>query len=308
LTGLSRAADAVRRELSVSPNLRGIALGTAGFAGARGAGLGARPAAIMAAATALATRTATAWRYEIQRETRNSGDAAMVAGWLGEAIVTTGGWAIEPDFGRLVVQRALQIRAPGVVVECGSGTTTLLIARALRDRGAGRLFSIENDRGYADRTWRSLQQAGLSDWVHPIVAPIERQRFGSRSVSWFSSSVIEAALPADASIDLLIVDGPPMLEPWSRWPAVEALWPRLSDECSVLLDDGRRPWERRTALAWRHAHPELELAWHDTVKGTWSLRRRAEFPIRRGVAAWMLTARRLLTPHPVGDNRWPEHR
>jgi predicted O-methyltransferase YrrM len=292
----------------MSPNLQGVASAATGFAAARSAGLGARAASGLAFATGLGIRTACAWRHEIRRDVTNSVDSVMVASWLGESPAITGGWAIEPDFGRLVIQETLQIPAPGVVVECGSGTTTLLIARALRERREGRLFSIESDHGYADRTWRSVRQAGLADWVEPIVAPIEPQHFGARTVPWFSLPAVDASLPTETKVDLLIVDGPPMLSPWSRWPAVEALWPRLRDGASVLLDDGRRAGERRTAFRWRRDHPELELAWYDTVKGTWRLVKRVNAPARRGAPAGVLAARALLTPYPSGDGRWPKQR
>jgi hypothetical protein len=308
LTNVLRVVQPVRQELAISPNLQGVASAASGFAAARAAGLGGRAATLLAFGTGLGIRTTCAWRHELRRELANSVDGVMVASWLGESPVITGGWAIEPDFGRLVIQECLEIPAPGVVVECGSGTTTLLIARALRERGEGRLFSLESDRGYADRTWRSVRRAGLADWVEPIVAPIEPQRFGARTVPWFSLAALEASIPTETQVDLLIVDGPPLLSAWSRWPAVEVLWPRLRDGAKVLLDDGRRAGERRTAFRWRRDHPELELAWYDTVKGTWRLVKRDDVPTRRGAPGGVLAVRSLLTPHPSGDGRWPKQR
>jgi len=308
LTGLSRAAKPLREELALSPNLQGMTGAATGFVTARAAGLSARAAAGVAVATGLGLRTASAWRHEVRRTVSNSADGVMVAGWLGGTPALIGGWAIEPDFGRLVIQETLMLPRPGVVVECGSGTTTLLIARALRERDGGRLYSVESDQVFADQTWRSVRRAGLEDWVEPIVAPIEAQRFGAETVSWYSLPAIEAALPAEARVDLLVVDGPPMLGALSRWPAVEALWARMGDGAKVLLDDGRRGGERRTAFRWRRDHPELELSFHDTVKGTWRLVKRADGTARRGAPAGVLAARAMLTPHPSGDGRWPKQR
>jgi hypothetical protein len=107
------------------------------------------------------------------------------------------------------------------------------------------------------------------------------------------------------TIDTLTVDGPPAIRPWARWAAVELLGPRISTGGTVLLDDGRREMETATAKRWAEEHPEFDLFWFDTVKGSWMLRRNAS-PRPRGRSQELLrTARQRLNPHPVGFGRWP---
>ena len=50
-----------------------------------------------------------------------------------------------------------------VVVECGSGLSTILIARRLRELGAGNVHSLEHDEGFAEACRRQLERESLSD-------------------------------------------------------------------------------------------------------------------------------------------------
>jgi hypothetical protein len=104
------------------------------------------------------------------RQARNTEDTHVLAALLGTHTPPLGTWAIEADFGGLVYQQ-MQDR-PQVVVECGSGVTTLLIAACLRAQGSGRLYSLEHDARFATITQQRLAAAGLSDWVELIVAPL----------------------------------------------------------------------------------------------------------------------------------------
>lgn len=109
-------------------------------------------------------------------------------------------------------------------------------------------------------------------------------------------------------IDCLIVDGPPAVTSWARWPALEVFEHRLRPGSTVLLDDGRRRAESRTARRWSADHPDFALVYYDTVKGTWLLRRTATPPSRNLLQRLMRAARHSLNPHPRGFGRWPVQR
>src|SRR5450631_1633404 len=71
-----------------------------------------------------------------------------------------GGWAASTDLlGEIV--RAVATHRPRLIVELGSGISTLVIAAALRANGAGRLISIDADEAYAATTRQQLQQHAL---------------------------------------------------------------------------------------------------------------------------------------------------
>jgi hypothetical protein len=185
--------------------------------------------------------------------------------------------------------------------------TTLLLARTLDRNGGGRLYSLEHDRRYAQETIDRLERAGLGDRVEMIVAPLAEQSFDGTSVEWYDLKVAQERLPD--RLDVLVVDGPPAITPWARWPAVTVLAERLGPDGVVLMDDGRRVHERRVAYRWAAEHPELDLFWLDTVKGTWRLTRGQGPPARLSrLQAAYRELRRRANPYPVGRGRWPVQR
>ena len=87
-----------------------------------------------------------------------------------------GGWAASTDIlGELL--RALTAQRPQLVVELGSGLSTLIIAAALKRNGAGRLISIDADADYAQQTRAQLALHGLDPWVQVRVAPLREISF-----------------------------------------------------------------------------------------------------------------------------------
>jgi predicted O-methyltransferase YrrM len=298
----SRLRD-LATEVRLAPGFRGAAAAMGGALVARGAGSNWRGAAGIGIASGVLQQALLSAEYRIAREIRNSADAAALAAWLRDATPPLGAWAIEPDFARLV---AIELAdAPETVVECGSGMTTLLIAAFLHRNQRGRLFSLEDDLAFAERTRTQVEAAGLADVCDIVWAPLVAQSVAGRAVRWYDPAQLEL-LPE--RIDLLVVDGPRGTSRWARWPAVEAFIERLEPGAAILVDDGRRRDERRTVFRWRSEHEDLELHWHDTVKGTWRLVKVDTSRTGGPVVSAYQRARRWLNPRPGGYGRWPAQR
>jgi predicted O-methyltransferase YrrM len=243
------------------------------------------------------------WHYRdaahrLERAIRSAEDAAALSAALQETAPIFGRWAVEGDFAGMIA-RELE-RAPQLVVECGSGVTSLVIANQLRRNGSGRLISFDHDTGYASRCTALLDRAGLGDFARVVEAPLRPQQVGERTVDWYDRSVVEEAI--EDKIDVLVVDGPPQISPWARWPALEVLYPRLAEGAVVLMDDGRS--QQTTAHAWIERFPDLDLYWIDTVKGTWLLTRNDD----SALSGPLLRMARMISPRPAGFGRWPVHR
>ncbi|GAB3926819.1 hypothetical protein GCM10011575_08500 [Microlunatus endophyticus] len=163
------------------------------------------------------------------------------------------GWQLSPQGLHEVVRRVL-IDKPRLVVECGSGASTLWIARALRQVGGGRLVSLENSAEWVEAVTTMVRREGL-DNVEVRHAPIEQTPVGAELRPWYAVEAI-----ADLTgIDLLLVDGPVgKTHPLARYPAVPLLRSKLSDGATVLLDDYNRRQERETVNRWLVEYPELE--------------------------------------------------
>jgi predicted O-methyltransferase YrrM len=159
--------------------------------------------------------------------------------------------------GMVLVCNEIMYADRATIVECGSGVSTVVLARLLRQRGGGSLTAIEHDAGWAMRVSELLAAEGLSAFARVLHAPL------SGAPPWYDRAVLEE-LP-DA-VDLLIVDGPPADKPGmglARAPALELLDPRLADGATVVLDDLDRPGEQDVVAAWEAATP-----WRFRVEGT----------------------------------------
>lgn len=138
------------------------------------------------------------------------------------------------------------------ILECGSGISTILVGRLLRDRRRGSLHSLEHDPGWVTLGRSQLAAEGLDAYVRIIEAPLEPNPKAAQGCPWYARSSL-AELPR-GGVDLLLVDGPPApagsLER-SRYPALPVLAPRLAANARVILDDVERAGEAWVLQRWQ---------------------------------------------------------
>ena len=171
-----------------------------------------------------------------------------------------GGWVAGADF-LLLLARQVLAQKPGLVVEFGSGVSSVIIARCLQLNGGGRLLSFDHDPGFAELTRRRLKRAGVPGEVR--AAPLRPGHDGYGG-SWYD----HGELPD--GIDLLVIDGPPAWreeQAESRGSAAPAAFAKLAPGGIVLLDDAARPGEQRVAARWRREFPEIRFDGAETQKG-----------------------------------------
>jgi predicted O-methyltransferase YrrM len=184
--------------------------------------------------------------YRIEETNRQQLALTNIRPLLGSLPVPFGDWAINPFFGEEIVFTLMDER-PKLVVECGSGSSTVLIAACLRQLGQGRLVALEHDAAFAHRTERLLTMHGLDEVGRVIEAPLERRSIDGRVYEWYSD--VLGQHPRE--IDVLIVDGPPGdTGPLARYPAVPLLKEGLSPNCVILLDDANRADEQSIGKRW----------------------------------------------------------
>ena len=164
------------------------------------------------------------------------------------------GWQLSAQALQEVVRQVLLDR-PKVVVECGSGASTMWIGRALRQVGEGRLISREDSADWVGIVGGLLQYEGLSR-VEVRHAPIEPVEVAGGKQPWYAVS----ALADVEQVDLLLVDGPPgRTSKLARYPAVPALRGKLRPGATILLDDCHRRDEKETLRRWLAEFPALSL-------------------------------------------------
>ena len=182
----------------------------------------------------------------------------------------TRGWAASPDFLLTVVDQVLKHR-PGLVLDVGSGLSTVFEALACALVGAGRVVAVDHDESYAAATAEMVARQGLGDLAEVRHADLTAQRTADRDVRWYDAQAFEGL----NQIDLVVVDGPPgTTGPMARFPAVPVLWDRLSPSAVIILDDADREDERAVVQAWLALYPELSVERLRHEKGAVILRRR----------------------------------
>ena len=162
------------------------------------------------------------------------------------------GWAMNPT-GLLWLADRVERTRPGLVLECGSGTSTVWLAMALSRNGAGRLVSIEHDPDFAERTRQMLERHGLAEWVDLRCCPLVEVTTPRGEFRWY-----DLEPESVGRLDLLVVDGPPgATGPHARYPAFPVLAGRLAPGATVVLDDTGRREEQEVLDLWVEDDPQL---------------------------------------------------
>lgn len=162
------------------------------------------------------------------------------------------GWAASPDV-LLRLHEHVRHTKPKMVVECGSGSSTLVIADALRQNGLGRLISLDHSPEFGGKTRELLKREGLLEWVDLRIAdlkPWDGMHLSDESeevIKWYAQSAVNNV----RNIDLLFVDGPPGATcKFARYPALAALVEHLSPGAQVWMDDTVRQEEVEICKDW----------------------------------------------------------
>lgn len=189
------------------------------------------------------------------------------------------GWATSPDV-LLHLHEHVMAARPRLVVEFGSGASSLVIADALRQNGFGKLMSLEHSERYGGLTRESLRREYLDQWVDLRIGELEPwtgQHLGRQegqedeALHWYPIRLLEGL----EGIDMVLVDGPPGKTcQYARYPALPAVAERLGSEATVWMDDTNRQDEKDICEDWaqRYGMTTEYLAYE---KGLGILRRSA---------------------------------
>lgn len=156
------------------------------------------------------------------------------------------GWAMDPVAVHGIIRLLARTPRP-FVLELGSGTSTLWLARAVSAMGGGKIVSLEHQSFYADQTSESIALEGLDEHAQVVLAPLVELCIEGDSYKWYGLHGVE--LPS--RIDMLVVDGPPgEAGRLARFPALPLLQDRLGPGSVVIVDDAHREDEVQILEAW----------------------------------------------------------
>lgn len=179
------------------------------------------------------------------------------------------GYAVSPDFA-CELARIVRALEPDLVVEFGSGVSTVISAYALSRNGHGRIVSLDHDADWCANSRALIAEHGLESIAEVVHAPLTPLDLHGEQWLWYD---MRAITPLD-SIDLLVVDGPPgHIQSLARYPSVPVMLERLRPEGAILLDDTDRDDEQEMLGRWSREFESLSFENRRTEKGTVIARR-----------------------------------
>jgi hypothetical protein len=189
----------------------------------------------------------------------------------GGVLPATRDWAASPDLLLVLVDLVITER-PSLVVECGSGASTLWLALAMRRFGIdGRIIALDHDPVFGGKTRDFLARHDVSDLAEVRDAPLESFSLDGETYSWYARTAWEDL----TGIDLLFVDGPPATTGHqARYPALPLLIGSLSPVATAVLDDLVVPDMQKVLRLWLDAYPEFSSEILPLEKQAAILRRR----------------------------------
>lgn len=199
----------------------------------------------------------------LSREIRESATETQNAVYLGglglRFPVFPGGWAIDTFHGKFLVQTLIE-QKPKTIVELGSGTSTVLIARTLQLMGIDDAshIAVDHETKYLGLSKEYARLNGIENRVAWLECPL--RRYENLDKLWYGGLVEQLG---GKKIDLLIIDGPPgPIQKHSRYPALPLLMPFLNEHCIVVLDDASRDEEQEIARMWVEEYPDFALSFN----------------------------------------------
>jgi hypothetical protein len=167
------------------------------------------------------------------------------------------GWPISPDFGLLLIKK-IQNENYDLVIEFGSGTSTVLIAHVLTKQNHQTAhYAFEHLPQYFDETKRLLKEHNLENVAHLRLTPLEVFDGSDLKQYPYYSCVAELQKISHSYNHsglkiLVVVDGPPASTGvHARWPAFDVVVSNFAGaQIDFLLDDYIRDDEKEIASSW----------------------------------------------------------
>lgn len=203
---------------------------------------------------------------EVQNAVRQIESFVRLQQYLGADVLVPDmhNWPVSPDFAVLLIQ-LIEQHAYDAVIEFGSGSSTVVLARALK-KVAQRmqltpapLLSFDHLPQYQQQTIQLLNQAGLQANNQVALAPlVPWQSPTGQAFHYYDCGSALAALAQALQIPspkiLVVVDGPPASTgPMARFPAMARVLEHFGPACRIhfLMDDYLRADEQNIVNAWQ---------------------------------------------------------
>jgi predicted O-methyltransferase YrrM len=163
-----------------------------------------------------------------------------------------GTWALGARTVNWLEHRLAHLR-PSLVLEFGSGASTLCIARFLVDlhgqEAMVRVVSIDQDESYARQTRELLRRSGLDAYAKVVSASLKKQEIEGVLTRCYDIPANLSEVLQGHKADFVVIDGP-AAEAGARFGTLPLARPYLSPSAAFVMDDGLRDGEIWIAHQW----------------------------------------------------------
>lgn len=175
-------------------------------------------------------------------------------------------WTIDGDLLKIIIDDIYNKKYNINILELGSGLSTIILSQILNKLNNGKLYSIEHDRIFYEKTKKLLELNKLDNICDLFFSPLENVYINGIKWIWYNTYFLSKV----NNIDILIIDGPPAyIQKMSRFPALPILIDKLNYNISIYLDDGNREDEKKIIREWKNLYKELNFEFINTLKGAW---------------------------------------
>lgn len=179
------------------------------------------------------------------------------------------GWSATPELALTILQE-IRDKKPNLILELGSGISTIISAYGLQKNGKGSIISLDHDSIYAQKTRDQLKNHNIHSLAKVKNCPLVPYEIENATWSWYDLK----DLTPTGGIDMLLVDGPPVkTNKNARFPALPLLVDKLNDHATIIVHDAYRASEREILSKWQKMFPEFNCEIKNTEKGIAILRR-----------------------------------
>lgn len=182
------------------------------------------------------------------------------------------GWPISPDLARYLID-LLEANDYDLVIEFGSGTSTVLMARTLAKLASRRQakppakqVAFEHLNEFHTKTLAHLRQAGLIGEVQLVLAPLQTYTLpnGNTYLYYDCFETLAELSKTIGSTDyriLVLVDGPPGATcKHARYPALSVILANFKGPLiDIVMDDYLREDEKQIVQLWMKDIQEAQL-------------------------------------------------
>lgn len=182
-------------------------------------------------------------------------------------------WEISPDCAAVLVS-VIRENKPNVIVEFGSGVSTIIAGYAAKENKSGKIISFVDDQKYAEISMDNIKAHHLDSVATIIHAPQKEIALKEKKYQWYDQDIILSVLENSEPIDLLIINGLREMQNIERYPTLPVLFGFLANNAVIVFDDSiNDEVEKKTISSWMQEFIDMEYEFFDTEKGTFVLRK-----------------------------------